>query len=97
MGSHYYDINSGYAGFLLTNDLCVSQAPVLPTLFENYKVMFYNGQFDFIVGASLTERFLPKIKWSGQSGLAAAQRVIWKINPTDVEVAGYARQYANFT
>lgn len=97
VGSHYYDVNSGYAGFLLTNDLCKSMAHVLPTLFENYKVLFYNGQFDFIVGAALTEEFLPTIWWSGAEGWAKAPKVIWKITSTDADVAGYARQYCNFT
>ncbi len=81
----------------MTNDLCKSEADKLPTLFENLKVLIYNGQFDFIVGAALTEAYVPQIRWSGQRGLQDAPRVIWRITPNDDEVAGYAKNYANVT
>ena len=58
--------------------------------------MFYSGQLDIIVGATLTENFLQTLAWEGQAGYLNATKLVWKINPDDTEVAGYVRQYQYF-
>ena len=60
------------------------------------QVMMYTGQLDLIVGVPLTEAFLMSTKWSGSEMYAKADRLIWRMNPNDKEVAGYVRQVKNF-
>lgn len=62
-----------------------------------YKVLVYSGQLDIIIGAALTERFLAALPWAGQQAYLAAPRAVWRIDPADEEVAGYARQVGAFT
>lgn len=62
-----------------------------------YKVLVYSGQLDIIIGAALTERFLSLLKWPDSAQYLAAPRNVWRVNPTDKEVAGYARQVHKFT
>eukprot|EP01006_Ploeotia_vitrea_P046717 TRINITY_DN67056_c5_g7_i1.p1 TRINITY_DN67056_c5_g7~~TRINITY_DN67056_c5_g7_i1.p1 ORF type:complete len:498 (+),score=261.46 TRINITY_DN67056_c5_g7_i1:175-1494(+) len=92
VGNHYYDVQSGAAGAALNDDICKSMMPVLPTLFENYKCLFYNGEFDFIVAPVLTELMLSQTQWTGQAAYNKADRTIWRLTPKDKEVAGYVRQ-----
>ncbi|XP_060078674.1 probable serine carboxypeptidase CPVL [Ylistrum balloti] len=62
---------------------------------NNYKVMFYNGQLDIIVAVPLTEAFLMSTDWPGQQKYKEEERLIWKVNPSDQEVAGYVRVVEN--
>ena len=59
--------------------------------------MLYNGQLDIVVGGPLTERFLLVLDWDGAAAYKQADRHVWKIKPTDTEVAGFVRQVNNFT
>jgi vitellogenic carboxypeptidase-like protein len=84
----------------LLADFMVSFVDELVTILEateRYKVLIYSGQLDIIIGAALTERFLPKVAWSGQSAYLAAPKSVWRVNATDTEVAGYARVVGNFS
>lgn len=72
----------------LINDVMFSYKTELSILMNNYKVLLYNGQLDLIVGVPLTETFLPTVDWSGKAAYAAANRTIWKVQESDVEVAG---------
>ena len=38
-----------------------------------------------IIGAALTERFLPKVEWAGQSALIDADRAVWLTSPVNSE------------
>lgn len=49
-----------------------------------------------IVGTLLTEAFLRKLQWSGQNDYLKAKKMIWRVSPSDREVAGYYRQVNNF-
>eukprot|EP00055_Hartaetosiga_balthica_P010143 m.42338 g.42338 ORF g.42338 m.42338 type:complete len:462 (+) comp7054_c1_seq1:2002-3387(+) len=80
----------------LINDVMQSYKDELAVLMDNYKVLLYNGQLDLIVGTPLTERFLPTVNWSGADAYMKADRVVWKVEKTDVEVAGFARTVNNF-
>ena len=62
-----------------------------------YKVLIYSGQLDVIIGAALTEAFLPGVQWSGQAAYRSARKAVWRIHPSDKEVAGYVRAVGNFT
>ena len=73
--------------------------PPSPTLSHPYrpKVLIYSGQLDVIIGAALTERFLPGVAWHGQAAYKAAPKAVWRVKPSDTEVAGYARVVGNFS
>ncbi|XP_061190859.1 probable serine carboxypeptidase CPVL isoform X2 [Saccostrea echinata] len=80
----------------LINDVMDTVKPWIVTIMENYKVMFYNGQLDIIIPVPMTEYFLLSIDWSGKDMYRTTDRLIWRINPNDKEVAGYVRQVKNF-
>ena len=73
---------------------CVSP---IPGLLLAIQVLLYNGQLDIVVGPPLTEAYLKVLPWSGHTDYINADKIIWRINPKDVEVAGYARTVGNFT
>ncbi|XP_078572238.1 putative serine carboxypeptidase CPVL [Branchiostoma floridae x Branchiostoma japonicum] len=80
----------------LLQDFLKSVKPWVATIMENYKVLIYNGQLDIIVGAPLTENFLWSLPWSRLEQYQKADRTVWKINPSDTEVAGFVKQVENF-
>jgi len=92
VGDHFFYANGSAPGDALYDDICKSVVDVVPTLMENYKVLWYNGQFDFIVAPPLTEEMLYQLPWQGLGSYLAANRTIWRVHPDDVEVAGYVRQ-----
>ncbi|XP_071484214.1 probable serine carboxypeptidase CPVL isoform X1 [Diadema antillarum] len=75
----------------LRADICQSVIDWVVVLANNYRCMFYSGQLDIIVGATLTENFLHVLQWDGQREYLNANKTIWKVNPSDTEVAGYVR------
>merc|ERR1711871_577259 len=82
----------------LVEDFMVSFKSELATLLDaKYKVLIYSGQLDVIIGASLTERFMPTVPWSGMKQYWNAERKVWRITPTDPEVAGFVREVENLT
>lgn len=97
VGSTPYGVNASDCEHHLLRDFHASMVPRLQVLLENYKVLIYSGQLDIIIGAPLTELFLPKVEWSGQSAYQVASRKIWRVRKDDAEVAGYIRQVKNFT
>ncbi|KAL5006260.1 hypothetical protein ScPMuIL_015066 [Solemya velum] len=80
----------------LMNDIMQSVKPWVAVLLDNYKALLYSGQLDIIVAAPLTEAFLMTVQWSGQGKYKQAPKLIWKVNETDTEVAGYVRQVNSF-
>jgi vitellogenic carboxypeptidase-like protein len=85
----------------LLADFMVSLVDELVAMLDSsapdYKVLVYSGQLDVIIGAALTERFLPGVAWKGQDAYNKASKAVWRIRPSDAEVAGYARQVGNFS
>jgi len=80
----------------LLGDFMKSLRPQLTTLLDaNYKVLIYSGQLDIIIGATLTEAFMPLIPWSGQQEYIQADRLIWYSPYDPEEVAGYVRVVKN--
>lgn len=50
-----------------------------------------------MVGPPLTEAYLQVLPWSGRADYLVAVKKVWRINPSDTEVAGYTRTVGNFT
>eukprot|EP00297_Palpitomonas_bilix_P008069 CAMPEP_0113880674 /NCGR_PEP_ID=MMETSP0780_2-20120614/7922_1 /TAXON_ID=652834 /ORGANISM="Palpitomonas bilix" /LENGTH=473 /DNA_ID=CAMNT_0000867387 /DNA_START=186 /DNA_END=1607 /DNA_ORIENTATION=+ /assembly_acc=CAM_ASM_000599 len=82
---------------MIEDDVMRSMKPLFPTLLANYKVLIYSGQLDVIIGATLSEAFLKSLEWDGRDKYLAAQKQVWKINPKDVEVAGFVREAGPLT
>ena len=58
--------------------------------------MIYSGQLDVIVAVPLTEAMLLTVPWKYQSEYLRVPRQIWRVRPTDTEVAGYVRRVHDF-
>ena len=100
VGNATFPSNPTKCEFHLLGDFMVSFVDELVTLLnapQRYKVLIYSGQLDVIIGAALTQRFLPGVAWHGQAAFNAAPKAVWRVKPTDLEVAGYARMVGNFT
>jgi len=80
----------------LIGDWMRSVSSVMPTLLDNYRVMIYNGQNDVILGPPPCENYIRTIPWSGQLDFLATPKIVWKVNESDSEPAGYVRQTGNF-
>lgn len=97
---HVGSLSFGHGGIVaekLANDFMQSVTGFLSILMDNYKVLIYNGQLDIIVGAPLTEAYLQVLPWSGQAAYQNAEKSVWRIKPSDTDVAGYTRTVGNFT
>jgi vitellogenic carboxypeptidase-like protein len=81
----------------LLEDFMKSLKYELSVLMDNYKVLIYSGQLDVIIAGALTELFLPTVQWSGQHEYQNAQKTVWKVKSSDVEVAGFVRNVKQFT
>nr|XP_028606665.1 probable serine carboxypeptidase CPVL [Podarcis muralis]XP_028606666.1 probable serine carboxypeptidase CPVL [Podarcis muralis]XP_028606667.1 probable serine carboxypeptidase CPVL [Podarcis muralis]XP_028606668.1 probable serine carboxypeptidase CPVL [Podarcis muralis] len=80
----------------LLEDVMQTIKPWLAVLMDNYRVLLYSGQLDIIVGAPLTERFLPTVPWTKVEEYKNAERVVWRVRAKDSDVAGYVRQAGEF-
>ncbi|XP_055334686.1 probable serine carboxypeptidase CPVL [Paramacrobiotus metropolitanus] len=93
--------NQTFANGSLVEDFLLEDIPQsvrtkLETLADNYKVLIYNGQLDIICGLPLTENYINQMDWSGADAYKTAKKIIWKVDDTDKEVAGYVRQVNKF-
>ena len=68
-----------------------------PPSLPPHQVLIYNGQLDIVVGPPLTEAYLQVLPWSGQGAYHNTEKSVWRINPSDIDVAGYTRTVGNFT
>lgn len=91
----YQDYNATVEKFLI-DDWMRSVRPQVETLLDNYKVLIYNGQNDIILAGPLCENFLRTAQWTGQDEYLSADKIVWKIESSDTQVAGYAREVGNF-
>jgi len=91
----YDDGNSTVEEYLIP-DWFKSVRYKLPPLLQTYKVLIYNGQNDIILGPAMCENFLRTLVWSGHNDFLSASKIIWKVQPTDQQVAGYVREVNNF-
>ncbi|KAF5282412.1 hypothetical protein FQR65_LT14306 [Abscondita terminalis] len=76
----------------LSTDYLQSSTHHLTELLENYKVLFYNGQFDIVLAPQVQINFLHKLKFKDSEAYKLAERHIWKI---DGDVAGYVKEAGN--
>ncbi|GAB6029917.1 hypothetical protein CHUAL_005616 [Chamberlinius hualienensis] len=81
----------------LLADICDSTKSWLEALLENnFKVLLYNGQIDVICNYYLQVNMMSTLNWKGAADYKTANRLIWKVESTDGEVAGYVKNARNF-
>ncbi|KAF5282417.1 hypothetical protein FQR65_LT14311 [Abscondita terminalis] len=73
-------------------DVMQSIVPLLTDLLDNYKILFYNGQFDILIAYPLMMNFLQKMEFKDSDAYKVAERHIWRI---DGDVAGYVKEAGN--
>ncbi|KAJ3040219.1 hypothetical protein HDV00_011316 [Rhizophlyctis rosea] len=84
----------------LFNDTMKSVAPLFPHLLDDakYKVLLFQGEFDFRDGVAGQNEWIDGIEWSGQEGFRAAERnrTIWKKkkDKTGNDLAGYITEFS---
>jgi carboxypeptidase C (cathepsin A) len=66
----------------------------IPILLENYRVIFYNGNYDLICNFYGTYALLNSMQWSGQSGFIKAANTTWSVAG---KAAGNFRTYDNLS
>lgn len=78
-------------------DFMNTTKPLIESLLDNnYRVMLYNGQLDLIIPYVFTITMIDTFQWTHAADYQATERIIWKVAPTDLEVAGYAKPSFNF-
>lgn len=96
VGNKTYNDGSTVEKFM-REDMYKSVSPLIIDILdakEGYKVLFYNGQLDIIVANVLTENFLHKLSWHGQTSWENADRKIWRVGN---EIAGYVKAEDNLS
>ena len=68
----------------------------LTQLFDNYKILVYNGLLDIICAESLTLNWIADLQWSHANEYKTAPRQVWKVDPADDQVAGYVKVVKRF-
>ncbi len=88
--STFHDDNK--VEIMLMNDVFQSiPSEQLTILFNNYKILIYNGLLDIICAESLTLNWIKDLEWSYSNEYKNASRIIWKVNSTDNQIAGYIK------
>ncbi|XP_067649438.1 probable serine carboxypeptidase CPVL isoform X2 [Haliotis asinina] len=100
VGDLSYTAFSKQVGRHLYTDILDTVRPWFVTLLNSgkYKILLFNGQLDIIVCAPATEAMLDSMtEWKDQAAYKQATKHIWRVSPTDKDVAGYVRAVGNFT
>lgn len=66
----------------------------LETVLDNYRVLFYGGQFDIICAYPLTINMFSTLKFAASPDYKKARRKPWFIGG---KLAGYVKSTGNFT
>jgi vitellogenic carboxypeptidase-like protein len=95
VGNLPYQSGDNVEKFLLA-DIMQSVKPQLTEIMNYTKVLLYSGQLDVIVALPLTEQMIETISWKYAADYQRGKRIVWKVRPDDVEVAGYVRRAHDF-
>ncbi|BFZ22552.1 hypothetical protein BsWGS_25590 [Bradybaena similaris] len=82
------DLNKKFAA-----DTLVSTKPQLAEVMDNYKVLIFNGDFDGIITAVMTEEAILSTPWSLQGVYNESDRLQWKTGDT---IVGYYTHVGQF-
>eukprot|EP00842_Homolaphlyctis_polyrhiza_P003845 jgi/Hompol1/4461/HPOL_003639-RA len=81
-------------------DIMKSAAGIVATLLDrHYKVLLYQGQFDFRDGIMSSSQWIESLQWTGSQGYLSADRSIWRTvsraGDNHVGVVGYVTSHEN--
>ncbi|KAI8926212.1 Alpha/Beta hydrolase protein, partial [Entophlyctis helioformis] len=84
----------------LQGDVMKSAALVVAYLLDKqYRVVLYQGQFDFRDGIMASSEWIEGLDWHGAEGYATAEREIWRLATPGTDapphIVGFSREYAN--
>jgi carboxypeptidase C (cathepsin A) len=68
----------------------------LTILFDNYKILIYNGLLDIVCPEISTLNWISDLQWSHSNEYKNATRQIWKVDSTDDQIAGYIKIVSKF-
>jgi vitellogenic carboxypeptidase-like protein len=92
VGDHLYGPDSNVYQYL-SDDIMKSSVWYFATLLDSgYKVLLYQGQYDFKDGILSSNEWITNMKWSGAEEYAKAERSVWY---EDKVVAGYKTEHKN--
>ncbi|KAJ9586805.1 hypothetical protein L9F63_019591 [Diploptera punctata] len=94
VGNAIFDIHSSTVVSNLLFDFMTSLRPWLEEVLEHYRVLYYSGQLDIIVGYALSVRMYNNLDFSAAQIYRNASRVPWYV---DGELAGYMKSAGKFT
>ncbi|KAH3759102.1 peptidase S10 family protein [Pelomyxa schiedti] len=77
VGNRSFEMTTDLVASYLMEDEMQSVSYLFPTLLDNFKVLIYQGNFDFTVPVSSTETWIRDINWSGREGFKNARRTVW--------------------
>eukprot|EP01105_Mastigella_eilhardi_P007520 TRINITY_DN18961_c0_g1_i1.p1 TRINITY_DN18961_c0_g1~~TRINITY_DN18961_c0_g1_i1.p1 ORF type:complete len:416 (-),score=134.81 TRINITY_DN18961_c0_g1_i1:80-1327(-) len=78
----------------LRGDIVKPSYQLLPALLEDYAVLVYSGQYDFICNLLGTERMLAALEWDGLAQYLATPQQVWTVGG---KVAGYKKTALNLS
>ncbi|XP_050031932.2 venom serine carboxypeptidase-like [Dermacentor andersoni] len=82
---------------LAQSDYFTDISDTLANVLDSNKVLLYTGQMDTVFPAVNTDRYLRRLKWSGQRELENAQRETWYSFADAHRPAGYVTRARNLT
>ncbi|XP_065300807.1 venom serine carboxypeptidase-like [Dermacentor albipictus] len=82
---------------LAQSDYFTDISDTLANVLDSSKVLLYTGQMDTVFPAVNTDRYLRRLKWSGQRELECAQREAWYSFADAHTPAGYVTRARNLT
>ena len=77
-----------------SGDVMNSSRPAIEAVLRanQYHVLAYNGAWDGVVGAAVSEPlYTSGLEWDGKAAFAAGARHPYKVSPNDTQVAGFVR------
>lgn len=81
----------------LLGDITQSTKSWVETLLDNdYRVLLYSGQVDVIIPYLISLNLINNLNWKYAEDYQIQERVIWKVDENDQEIAGYVKQSHNF-
>jgi len=93
-GSQSWTACSSTPYFALLDDISRSSEFLFPNLLANYRVLLYNGYYDFICNLDGTNQWASVINWPYKNQFNSAKNVTWTV---DGQPAGYYKKASTLT
>ncbi|KAI9593724.1 Alpha/Beta hydrolase protein [Syncephalis fuscata] len=81
----------------LASDIMKSVGGLFPELLDNYRILLFQGQFDFRDGPIGSEAWIRQIDWHGRNTFNQATRKPWRTSDKPGGLAGYVTEHDNLS